>query len=174
MGQTPADTKSIPKFITTTTTGTSNAINQDETQRRLDELKDVHNAYANLSAKQNEDRRGCPPTTPHVQQPWIRSAKIRDYRYDLNDMAAELEDKISDIRKELAITLIGVSLSLIQNQKPPATYISSTNSPAITSTKFNHGCIAAIARNFQLEIERRLEEPKHVREAFHLCHIHGS
>ncbi|KAK5820639.1 hypothetical protein F5H01DRAFT_319711 [Linnemannia elongata] len=138
MNQTPTDTpKSTPSFTTTTTTSATGTgtgtgpdddaantdtilpstrstivqVLQDEMKRKLDELKDVHNAYTNLSANWNEDIIDVNVRQHRfrVQQAWIRfgSDRIRDYRDDLNDMAADLEDEVSEIRRELAAVLIG-------------------------------------------------------------------
>ncbi|KAF9079668.1 hypothetical protein BGX23_003509 [Mortierella sp. AD031] len=78
---------------------------QREMDRKLEELHDVHKAFAFLITSWSEEKNPAANPSQHcytVQQAWIRSDRTWNYRDRLEEAVKKIEGEITAIRKELA------------------------------------------------------------------------
>ncbi|KAF9091395.1 hypothetical protein BGX29_010964 [Mortierella sp. GBA35] len=76
-----------------------------EMERKLEELRDVHKAYAFLTTNWTEDKNAVTNPSQHcyrVQQAWHHSTGTYRYSVELEEAAETLEGEIAGIRRELA------------------------------------------------------------------------
>ncbi|KAH7032061.1 hypothetical protein BKA57DRAFT_443365 [Linnemannia elongata] len=108
------DTKA-PSTVTTTITTTDSGnglatiatMLQSELNRKLAELKDIHEAYKGIIANWTDDK---PPVPSQycliVHICWARAIKTWQYQLRLEEAAAKIEAEIDQFRKEMLDALV--------------------------------------------------------------------
>ncbi|KAF9084439.1 hypothetical protein BGX23_010513 [Mortierella sp. AD031] len=133
-------------------------------ERKLEELRDVHKAYAYLITNWTEDKNAVANPLQHcyqVQQAWQRSTRTHHYRDRLEEVVEMLESEITGIRRELA----QYDHEHGYRTKGPSSYVT-TITTAVDSDNQSSSKSMFVLRVIHSEMERKLEELRDVRKAF--------
>ncbi|KAF9299389.1 hypothetical protein BGZ88_008930 [Linnemannia elongata] len=104
-----------PSTVTTTITTTDSGnglatlatMLQSELNRKLADLKDVHEAYKGIQANWTDDKPPAPSQYCHtVHICWARAIKTWQYQHLLEEAAAKIEGEISQFQKGILDALV--------------------------------------------------------------------
>ncbi|KAG0057139.1 hypothetical protein BGZ89_001927 [Linnemannia elongata] len=104
-----------PSTVTTTITTTDSGnglatlatMLQSELNRKLAELKDVHEAYKGIQANWTDDKPRVPSQYCHtVHICWARAIKTWQYQHLLEEAAVKIENEISQFQKKILDALV--------------------------------------------------------------------